>query len=70
MYLHPHLDVMGKRPVWLEYFPTCIRNFDMGEMGSGTRNTKIFWRRHDICMFFLLSGGSSALCRDDPWLCG
>ena len=54
MYLQPRLDVMGKHPVWTEEIFPLVDNFDMGEMGSSTRNFKLFWRRHDICLFFLV----------------
>ena len=49
IYFQPQMDVMGKRPVWLEdIFPLVSIFFDMGEMNSITRNLKFFWRRYDV----------------------
>ena len=73
IYLQPRLDVMGKRPIWLEVIlPLFSKKNETGKMGSGARNLKFFWFRHYIWMVvvFLLRGGSSVLGGDVTWTCG
>ena len=42
--------LLGSGPFGRKKFSACLNNFDMGEMGSGARIFKFFWRRHNTWM--------------------
>ena len=50
-------------------FSTCLNNFYMGDMGSGNRNFKLLWHRHDIWMVVVFCWSEVLLFLADISLC-